>query len=123
MGYRRADEEVFFGTLASASARPQRSEESQGDGCPRPAFEGWANGGGRWFLRMRHVFTKNVYFCSGNFTSWIKAVTRFHVYFCLPGRKGQSCRINGLAENMSTFVYFGLPFTFGAKGFRLESTG
>ncbi len=55
-GYQHADEEVFFGMLASASARPQRSEESQGDGCPRPAFEG---------QRKR----ENVYFCFGNFTS------------------------------------------------------
>jgi hypothetical protein len=43
-GYQRGDEEIFNGTLASASARPQRSEESQGDGCPRPAFEVSAKG-------------------------------------------------------------------------------
>jgi hypothetical protein len=35
----RGDEGVFDGALTSASAHPQRSEESQGDGCPRPAFE------------------------------------------------------------------------------------
>ena len=40
MRLRRADEGVFSGLLASASARPQRSEESQADGCPRPASEG-----------------------------------------------------------------------------------
>jgi len=31
---------AFSGLPASASARPQRSEESQADGCPRPAIDG-----------------------------------------------------------------------------------
>ena len=31
---------TFIGPLASANARPQRSEESQAGGCPRPAPEG-----------------------------------------------------------------------------------
>jgi hypothetical protein len=31
---------IFIGSLASASARPQRSEDSQADGGPRPAIEG-----------------------------------------------------------------------------------
>jgi hypothetical protein len=31
---------TFIGSLASANARPQRSEESQAGGCPRPALEG-----------------------------------------------------------------------------------
>jgi len=39
-GLQQADERVFIGLLASASARPQRSEDSQADGRPRPAFEG-----------------------------------------------------------------------------------
>jgi len=31
---------AFIGLLASATARPQRSEDSQADGCLRPALEG-----------------------------------------------------------------------------------
>jgi hypothetical protein len=31
---------TFIGSLASATARPQRSEESQAGGRPRPALEG-----------------------------------------------------------------------------------
>jgi hypothetical protein len=31
---------IFIGSLASATARPQRSEESQAGGRPRPALEG-----------------------------------------------------------------------------------
>jgi hypothetical protein len=31
---------TFIGLPASATARPQRSEDSQADGCPRPALEG-----------------------------------------------------------------------------------
>jgi hypothetical protein len=38
--YQRADEVIFIGALASASAPPQRSEDSQADGRPRPATEG-----------------------------------------------------------------------------------
>ena len=33
-GYQRADEEVFFGMLASASARPQHSDEAKGTDVP-----------------------------------------------------------------------------------------
>jgi len=54
---------------------------------------------------MRGDFTKNVYFGFGEKDRWFKAVTLFHVYFCIPARKGWSRKIKGLAENMSTFVY------------------
>jgi hypothetical protein len=36
----QAYEDRFIGMLARASARPQRSEESQAHGCVRPATEG-----------------------------------------------------------------------------------
>ena len=83
----------------------------------------WADGSGRWFLRMRHVFIKNVYFCFGNFMNYIKALCGIRVYFCLPARKGRPSGIKDLAEKMSTFVYFCLPFTSGRDGFCLESVG
>jgi hypothetical protein len=35
---------TFIGSLASATARPQRSEDSQAGGCPRPAPEGKEKG-------------------------------------------------------------------------------
>jgi hypothetical protein len=82
-GYQRADEEVFNGMLASASARPQRSEESQGDGCPRPAFEGPEMGRGA-VLRMRRILRKMTTFddfltTNDDFRRW-----------SLPGRNGFS---------------------------------
>jgi hypothetical protein len=64
---------------------------------------------------------KNVYFCFGNFVSSIKTLCGIHVYFCLPGRKSRSSRIKDLAENMSTFVHFCIPFMFGSDKFCLES--
>jgi hypothetical protein len=65
---------------------------------------------------------KNVYFCFGNFVSLIKTLCGIHVYFCIPGRRSRSSKIKDLAENMSTFVYFCLPFMFGPEWFCLEST-
>jgi hypothetical protein len=74
--------------------------------------------GERWFSRMRGGCRKNVYFCFGNFTSLIKALWGIHVYFCLPAWKAPSSEIKDLAEKMSTFVYFCIPFTFGRGVFR-----
>ena len=66
---------------------------------------------------------KNVYFCFGEKSKWVKALCGIRVYFCLPAGKSRPSGIKDLAENMSTFVYFCLPFTSGRDRFCFLSTG
>jgi hypothetical protein len=106
-GYQGSVLVVFRRAAKGWQARLRQGYGAQPSLFGLPAFgEGW----------------KNVYFCFGNFTSLIKALCGIHVYFCIPSRKGRSRKIKDLAEKMSTFVYFCIPFTFGAHGFRVEST-
>ena len=75
------------------------------------------DGGGCLGLEMPDGFRKNVYFGFGDFMNRVNALCGNRVYFCIPGRKRSPRKIKGLAENMSTFVYFCLPFTRALGGF------
>jgi hypothetical protein len=72
-------------------------------------------------VRGKSGIGKNVYFCSGEKGFWIRAVTQFHVYFCLLARKGRPNKIKELKEKMSTFVHVCIPFTFGGQGFGVKA--
>ena len=62
-------------------------------------------------------------FVSGKKLVDSKRYVEFMYTFVYLPRKDRFSKIKGLAEEMSTFVYFCIPFMFGVNGFRLQSTG
>jgi hypothetical protein len=70
--------------------------------------------------RLRAGLPKNDDFCFGNLFSYIKVLYAIHDDFCIPARKDRSSKINELAQNLYTFVYFCIPSLFARAGFVLN---
>jgi hypothetical protein len=85
--------------------------------CVLTAVAGMVDRGDKW-----GEFGENDDFCTREKPSWIKALWQIHDDIYIPGWRGRSWKIKDLAENMTTNVYFCIPFMFAADMFSLEST-